>query len=335
MADNGVEIGQELIDQVASSDTELRKITAPKSDLLDQVQQAHKTIRMRQIARSLVQGVARGEFSITLLYAVAARLYAPMLKVEAVTVQQRRQAELDAQAAKEKAEEDRLKDLDYLLVQLNLDPDNEVEVEIDATHSSTSEGAATEAHHNQAAKEAINRIEPHRLLILAKLQQAYPGSKIWFRTINDKRGSKSKVPEQPTAASADTRVDPAKVRGYLVLALSNGRALGEALGPRNATYVFWPEVWNGDINWQQAFGFDEPTGFNKANGLNAAMVRIEHPSARDLEANYLETVEYYVMLVRDELDRKLAPGEIPPDLGVMRSLRRLGIHAVATAAMQQ
>ena len=65
------------------------------------------------------------------------------------------------------------------------------------------------------------------------------------------------------------------------------------------------------------------------------MVRIEHPSARDLEANYLETVEYYVMLVRDELDRKLAPGEIPPDLGVMRSLRRLGIHAVATAAMQQ
>lgn len=316
---------------VATKLREAKKLASTRrTEYIKSVERLYGKFGMAFFARYLVDAIADGSIIYSEASEVAERTTNHPLNQRFVTVRAAREAEATraAKAAAELAEEEaRLQDLGWLSVQLNLDPKNEVNIEFLPSAAGVKDmQPQMETARQRAARERIAKIEEHRLLTLIRLQEIYPGSVLRFRTLKSKQADSSVVPRQRHQVDDSAAIDPMKVDGYLVLALPDGRAIGESLQPGNATIIFRPETWQGSVTWQQAFEFD------KDYIKNFATVRIQHPDRRDLEKDYSGTVDSYVLLILEDLEWPLQPGEALPNLDILRNLRRaLGGRATVGA----
>lgn len=301
--------------------SEAKKLAATRrAEYTKCIEQLYSKFDMIFFARYLVEAIADGTFLYTEASALADAITTSPLEHRMHIARARREAEAAeaAQRAREQAEEEaRLQDLGWLSVQLNLNPLNEVDIEfLPSAMGAGNTQTQAEAADRRTAKERIAKIEEHRLLTLIRLQEIYPGSVLRFRTLKNRRADTGPAPKQRHAINELTPIDPTKVDGYLVLVLPDGRAVGESLQPDNATVVFRPETWHGEITWEDAFAF------NKKHVEDVAAVRLQHPDKRDLARDYSGTVDSYVLLILEDLERPLLPGETLPDLGTLRNLRR-------------
>ncbi len=316
----GVTAARDMSLDVDSLMESVRSASENPTQTLTGLNMLHATLRISYYTRALVDGLAEGRYSYIDLMAYQAEiestLYGGFMADRAEVAKNRR----DAAEAAERA---RLEDAGWMVAELDLDADGEVNIKFlrPAPKATDTEQTSREVGE---AQQAVSRVEKHRLLTLALLKQMMPGSQTYFRLL--KKRDHTPLKAAGTEPKAEPTIDPEEVDGYIILVNPQGDAVGECLN-RGATFVFRHETGEqaqDPYDWMTVF--DDDKDHAAAHGA----VRFQHPSRKELGVDMSGTVKKYVDVIATELLWDLRPGEQLPE---PRVLRRIGKSALEIVAM--